>query len=115
MRQLEQSLKRLKNDFLDLWQIHECVYYNDPERHFARGGAVEALDRAKRDGKVRFVGFTGHKDPVIHLKMLSYDYPFDACLMPLNCFDSTFRSFERDVIPELLSRKIAQLKSSEPS
>jgi aryl-alcohol dehydrogenase-like predicted oxidoreductase len=109
MRQLEQSLKRLKTDFLDLWQIHECVYYNDPERHFARGGAVEALDQAKRDGKVRYVGFTGHKDPAIHLKMLSYDYPFDACLMPLNCFDASFRSFEREVLPELLRRRIAPL------
>jgi aryl-alcohol dehydrogenase-like predicted oxidoreductase len=109
MRQLEQSLKRLKTDVLDLWQIHECVYYNDPERHFARDGAVEALDQAKREGKVRYVGFTGHKDPAIHLSMLSYDYRFDACLMPLNCFDSTFRSFERDVLPELLRRQIAPL------
>src|SRR5687768_17631021 len=106
MRQLEQSLKRLKTDFLDLWQIHECVYYNDPERHFAPDGAVEALDLAKRDGKVRYVGFTGHKDPAIHLEMLSYDYPFDACQLPLNCFDSSFRSFERQVLPELLRRRI---------
>jgi aryl-alcohol dehydrogenase-like predicted oxidoreductase len=109
MRQLEQSLKRLKTDFLDLWQIHECVYYNDPERHFAPDGAVEALDQAKRDGKVRYVGFTGHKDPAIQLEMLSHDYPFDACQMPLNCFDSSFRSFERDVLPELRRRGIAPL------
>lgn len=109
MRQLEQSLRRLKTDFLDLWQIHECVYYNDPRRHFARGGAVEALDQAKRDGKVRHVGFTGHKDPAIHLEMLSYDYPFDACQLPLNCFDASFRSFERTVLPELLRRRIAPL------
>ena len=109
MRQLEQSLKRLKTDFLDLWQIHECVYYNDPERHFARDGAVEALDQAKREGKVRYVGFTGHKDPAIHLEMLSHGYAFDACLMPLNCFDASFRSFERDVLPELLRRGIAPL------
>ena len=109
MRQLEQSLKRLRTDFLDLWQIHECVYYNDPERHFARDGAVDALDQAKRDGKVRYVGFTGHKDPAIHLEMLSHDYPFDACLMPLNCFDPSFRSFERNVLPELLRRGIAPL------
>src|SRR5215213_3413663 len=72
MRQLEQSLRRLKTDYLDLWQIHECVYYNDPDRHFMRGGAVEALDQAKREGKVRFVGFTGHKDPRIHLAMLAH-------------------------------------------
>jgi aryl-alcohol dehydrogenase-like predicted oxidoreductase len=109
MRQLEQSLRRLKTDFLDLWQIHECVYYNDPERHFAADGAVEALERAKRDGKVRFVGFTGHKDPAIHLEMLSYDFPFDTCQLPLNCFDASFRSFERDVLPELLRRGIAAI------
>jgi aryl-alcohol dehydrogenase-like predicted oxidoreductase len=97
MRQLEQSLRRLKTDYLDLWQIHECVYYNDPEHHFMRGGVIEALDQAKRQGKVRFVGFTGHKDPRIHLEMLEHDYPFDTCQLPLNCFDSSFaeRSFER--------------------
>lgn len=109
LRQLEQSLKRLKTDFLDLWQIHECVYYNDPERHFARDGAVEALDRAKRDGKVRFVGFTGHKDPAIHLEMLAHGYPFDSCQLPLNCCDASFRSFEREVLPELLRRRIAPI------
>jgi aryl-alcohol dehydrogenase-like predicted oxidoreductase len=109
MRQLEQSLQRLKTDFLDLWQIHECVYYNDPERHFARDGAVEALDQAKRDGKTRFIGFTGHKDPAIHLEMLSHDFPFDACQLPLNCFDSSFKSFEREVLPELLRRGIAAI------
>src|SRR5688500_15448410 len=109
MRQLEQSLRRLKTDFLDLWQIHECVYYNDPQRHFAADGAVEALDQAKRQGKVRFIGFTGHKDPAIHLDMLSYGFPFDTCQLPLNCFDSTFRSFERTVLPELLRHGIAPL------
>ena len=70
MRQLDESLRRLRTDHLDLWQIHECVYYNDPERHFAPGGVVEALERAKAQGKVRYVGFTGHKDPEIHLRML---------------------------------------------
>ena len=109
MRQLEQSLKRLKTDVLDLWQIHECVYYNDPERHFARDGAVEALAQAKRDGKVRYVGFTGHKDPAIHLEMLSHDFPFDTCQLPLNCFDASFRSFEQQVLPELLRRGIAPI------
>jgi uncharacterized protein len=109
MRQLETSLKRLKTDALDLWQIHECVYYNDAERHFARDGAVEALDRAKRDGKVRFVGFTGHKDPEIHLQMLEYDYPFDTCQLPLNCFDASFKSFERHVLPVLQRRGIAAI------
>jgi uncharacterized protein len=109
MRQLEQSLRRLKTDHLDLWQIHEVVYENDPERHFARNGAVSALDRAKREGKTRFVGFTGHKHPDIHLQMLSYDYPFDACQLPLNCFDANFRSFETRVLPELIRRGIAPI------
>jgi aryl-alcohol dehydrogenase-like predicted oxidoreductase len=111
MRQLEQSLRRLKTDHLDLWQIHECVYYNDPDRHFMRGGVVEALDQAKRQGKVRFVGFTGHKDPRIHLAMLEREYPFDTCQLPLNCFDSSFaeRSFERQVLPELLRRGISPI------
>lgn len=109
MRQLEQSLRRLKTDYLDLWQIHEVVYDNDPELHFAKGGVVEAVDRAKRDGKTRFVGFTGHKDPAIHLRMLSYDYPFDACQLPLNCFDAEFRSFETQVLPELVRRGIAPI------
>ena len=63
MRQLETSLRRLRTDYLDLWQVHECVYDNDPDRHFARGGVIEALEQAKRQGKVRFVGFTGHKRP----------------------------------------------------
>ena len=109
MRQLEQSLRRLKTDYLDLWQIHECVYHNDPERHFAPGGAVDALEQAKREGKVRFVGFTGHKDPAIHLRMLANDFPFDACQLPLNSFDAAFRSFEREVLPVLLQRGIAPI------
>src|SRR3989454_8610290 len=66
MRQLEESLKRLRTDHLDLWQIHEVIYENDPELHFAKGGVIEALDQAKKEGKVRFVGFTGHKSPAIH-------------------------------------------------
>jgi len=109
MRQLEQSLKRLKTDHLDLWQIHECAYYNDPERHFAKGGVVEALELAQKQGKVRFVGFTGHKDPEIHLEMLSYKFPFDSCQMPLNGFDASFKSFEQLVLPELKRQGIAAL------
>jgi aryl-alcohol dehydrogenase-like predicted oxidoreductase len=109
LRQLEESLRRLKTDYLDLWQIHEVVYDNDPDLHFAPGGAIEALEQARRDGKVRFVGFTGHKDPSIHLKMLAHDFPFDTCQMPLNVFDATFRSFEQRVLPELLARGIAPL------
>jgi predicted aldo/keto reductase-like oxidoreductase len=109
IRQLEQSLRRLKTDHLDLWQIHEVAYANDPELHFAPGGVVEALDRAKREGMARFVGFTGHKDPALHLRMLSYDYPFDTCQLPLNCFDASFRSFERGVLPELVRRGIGAI------
>jgi predicted aldo/keto reductase-like oxidoreductase len=109
MRQLEQSLRRLKTDYLDLWQVHEVAFYNDPERHFIQGGVIEALDKAKQQGKVRFVGFTGHKDPALHLRMLSYDYPFDTVQMPLNCFDATFRSFEQQVLPELARRGIATI------
>ncbi len=109
MRQLDESLRRLKTDYLDLWQVHEVAFYNDPELHFAKGGVMEALDRAKRDGKVRFVGFTGHKDPALHLEMLSHDYPFDCVQMPLNCFDATFRSFEQRVLPELSRRGIAPI------
>ena len=109
MRQLEESLRRLRTDYVDLWQIHECVYDSDPDLHFARGGVVEALERAKGQGKVRFVGFTGHKSPSIHLAMLARGYPFDSCQLPLNCFDGTFRSFERDVLPVLVSRGIAAI------
>jgi aryl-alcohol dehydrogenase-like predicted oxidoreductase len=109
MRQLEESLRRLRTDYLDLWQIHEVIYEDDPDRHFAPGGAVEALLEARQQGKVRFIGFTGHKDPAIHLEMLRHDFPFDTCQLPLNCFDGTFRSFEREVLPELDRRGIAPL------
>ena len=111
MQQLEESLRRLKTDHLDLWQIHEVVYYNDPELIFRPNGAIEALDQAKKEGKVRFVGFTGHKDPAIHLKMLSYNYPFDTVQMPLNCFDATFtgRSFAQQVLPEVNKRGVAAI------
>ncbi|MEP6731971.1 MAG: aldo/keto reductase [bacterium] len=109
MRQLEESLRRLKTDHLDLWQVHEVAYAGDPERHFMKGGVIEALDRAKEKGLVRFVGFTGHKDPALHLQMLSYGYPFDSCQMPLNCFDATFRSFEQQVLPEVARQGIAAI------
>jgi aryl-alcohol dehydrogenase-like predicted oxidoreductase len=109
MRMLEESLRRLKTDHLDVWQIHEVVYYNDPELIFATGGVAEALTQAKQQGKVRFVGFTGHKDPAIHLKVLSHEFPFDTVQMPLNCFDATFHSFENLVLPEAARRGIAVL------
>jgi aryl-alcohol dehydrogenase-like predicted oxidoreductase len=109
MRMLEESLRRLQTDHLDLWQIHEVVYDNDPDLIFAPNGAAEALAEAKKHGKVRFIGFTGHKDPEIHLKMLSHDFPFDTVQMPLNCCDATFRSFENQVLPEATRRGIAAL------
>jgi aryl-alcohol dehydrogenase-like predicted oxidoreductase len=109
MRQLKQSLRRLKTDHLDLWQVHECVYPNDPERHFAPGGVIEALVEAKQQGLVRYVGFTGHKLPEIHLAMLAYGFPFDSVQMPLNCFDATFRSFEQSVLPEARRQGLAIL------
>jgi uncharacterized protein len=109
MQQLEESLRRLQTDHLDLWQIHEVVYYNDPDMIFAPGGAAEALLQAKKQGKVRFIGFTGHKNPAIHLKMLSHDFPFDTVQMPLNALDATFRSFEQQVLPEAAKRGIAVL------
>lgn len=109
MRQLHESLRRLQTDHLDLWQIHECVYYNDPERHFADGGAVEALLKAREQGKVRYIGFTGHKDPAIHLEMLAQGFPFDSCQLPLNGFDATFKSFEQQVLPELRRQGIAPI------
>jgi uncharacterized protein len=92
-----------------VWQIHEVIYENDPDLIFAPNGAAEALLEARKQGKVRFLGFTGHKDPSIHLKMLSHNFPFDAVQMPLNCLDATFRSFETKVLPEVNRRGIAAL------
>jgi len=109
MRQLEESLIRLQTDHLDVWQIHEVIYENDPDLIFAPDGAAEALLQARQQGKVRFLGFTGHKDPSIHLKMLSHNFPFDTVQMPLNCLDATFRSFETKVLPEVNRRGMAAL------
>jgi aryl-alcohol dehydrogenase-like predicted oxidoreductase len=109
MRQLEQSLKRLRTDHLDLWQVHELAFDDEPEKHFARGGVVEAMERARKQGKVRYLGFTGHKSPALHLTMLDYDFDWDACQLPLNCFDGSFRSFETIVLPELIRRGIAPI------
>jgi aryl-alcohol dehydrogenase-like predicted oxidoreductase len=100
MKQLEESLKRLKTDHLDLWQVHEVVYDNDPANHYAKDGVLEALTQAKKQGKVRFVGFTGHKHPDLHLDMLNRGYAFDTIQMPLNAFDWHFRSFTDKVLPK---------------
>lgn len=109
MQMLEQSLRRLRTDHLDLWQLHGVCFDNDPELFIRPNGAAEAMRRAKEQGKVRFVGFSGHKDPAIHLAMLDTGFPFDAVQMPLNPFDASFRSFERRVLPELARRGIAAL------
>jgi aryl-alcohol dehydrogenase-like predicted oxidoreductase len=109
LRMLDESLRRLQTDHLDLWQIHGVAFENDPDLFIRPGGAAEALVEAKKQGKVRFVGFTGHKDPSIHLKMLATNFPFDSVQMPLNAFDAQFRSFEQQVLPELTRRGIAPL------
>ena len=109
MEMLEQSLRRLQTDHLDLWQIHGVSFDNDPELFIRPKGAAEALAKAKEQGKVRFVGFTGHKDPAIHLAMLATGFPFDSAQMPLNPFDANFHSFEKLVLPELNRRGIAAL------
>jgi aryl-alcohol dehydrogenase-like predicted oxidoreductase len=109
MKMLEQSLKRLNTDHLELWQIHAVSFDNDPALAYAKGGVVEALAQAKRQGKTRFVGFTGHKDPAIHLDMLRRGFAFDTVQMPLNPFDASFRSFERHVLPEVNRRGMAPL------
>src|SRR6202047_165689 len=101
MQMLEDSLRRYQTDHLDLWQIHGIVYDNDPELAYAKGGGLGGCDRRRNGGEVRFVGFTGHKDPAFHLKMLELGYPFDSVQMPLNPFDASFHSFERQVLPEV--------------
>jgi aryl-alcohol dehydrogenase-like predicted oxidoreductase len=109
-KMLDESLRRLETDHLDLWQIHGVAFESDPRLAFAKGGIIEAMERARKAGKVRFVGFTGHKDPALHLKMLTFGFHFDAVQMPLNPFDAQFHtSFERQVLPELNKRGIGVL------
>ncbi|TCK75723.1 aldo/keto reductase [Acidipila rosea] len=102
-QQLEQSLKRLKTDHIDLIQIHEVIRMTDPERVFAPGGSLEYLRKAREQGKVRFIGFTGHKSPEIHLHMIEtatkHGFTFDTVQMPLNVMDAHFDSFQKLVIP----------------
>jgi aryl-alcohol dehydrogenase-like predicted oxidoreductase len=111
--QIDQSLKRLRTDVIDLMQIHEIIRPEDPERCFAEDACVAALLDAKKAGKIRFIGFTGHKDPDHHLAMLKRadqaGFAFDAVQMPLNVMDAHFRSFERKVLPLLVERGIAVL------
>ena len=109
MQMLEESLQRLGTDHLDLWQVHAVVYDNDPDLAYRTGGVLEALDRAKRQGKVRYVGFTGHKDPRIHKRMIDMGYAFDSVQFPINAFDAQFRSFQQIVLPDALHRGMAVL------
>jgi aryl-alcohol dehydrogenase-like predicted oxidoreductase len=109
MRMLEASLNRLQTDHLDVWQIHEVIYHNDPELIYARDSVLEALTTAKKQGKVRFVGFNGHKHPAINREMLTRGYAFDVVQMPLNPLDPGFRSFENNVLPVANQRGIAVL------
>lgn len=106
---LEESLRRLKTDRIDLWQFHEIVYDNDPDWIFAKDGAIHVVEKAVKSGKVRHIGFTGHKDPSIHLKMLSKPFEWAAVLMPLNVMDVHYHSFQKQVLPELNKRGIAPL------
>jgi aryl-alcohol dehydrogenase-like predicted oxidoreductase len=99
MVKLEESLRRLRTDYLDLWQIHEVTFPDDPDRIFAPGGAAEAMLRAKEEGKVRFIGFTGHKSPAIFRRMLSEGFPWDTLQMPVSVLDANFNSFQMAIIP----------------
>ena len=106
---LEDSLRRLRTDRIDLWQFHEMVYDNDPDWVFADGGAIHTGLKALKDGKIRYLGFTGHKDPIIHLKMLAKPYEWATVQMPLNVMDAHYRSFQKQVLPELQRRNIGVL------
>jgi predicted aldo/keto reductase-like oxidoreductase len=108
-RQLDESLRRLQTDHVDLLQHHEIIRYEDADRIFAEGGAMEAFVEARRAGKLRYIGFTGHKDPDIHLKMVNMGFDWDTVQMPLNCVDTHHRSFERVVLPTLVERNIGVL------
>jgi predicted aldo/keto reductase-like oxidoreductase len=111
--QLDQSLKRLQTDRIDLVQVHEVIRMSDPDRVFGAGGAIEAFVEAKKAGKLRFIGFTGHKSPDIHLKMLAaadaHGFAFDAVQMPLNVMDAHYESFEKKVLPVLVQKQIGVL------
>jgi aryl-alcohol dehydrogenase-like predicted oxidoreductase len=104
-RSLDDSLRRLRTDYLDLWQFHEMVYDNDPDWVFEKGGLKAALE-AQKAGKVRYIGFTGHKDPIIHLKMLNKPYHWASSQMPINVMDAHYRSFEKQVVPVCMKKKV---------
>ena len=111
--QIDESLARLRTDRIDLMQFHEIVRFDDPDRIFAEEGAIHAALEAKKAGKIRYIGFTGHKDPHIHLRMLEVaeqnDFHFDTAQMPVNVMDAHFRSFTRNVVPEMVRRGVGVL------
>jgi uncharacterized protein len=112
-KQLEQSLGRLQTDMIDLVQFHEIIRMEDPDRIFAPGGAMEAAIAARQAGKIRYIGFTGHKDPAVHLRMLEtaqkHSFHFDTVQMPINVMDAHFRSFTKEVMPVALKQGIGVL------
>jgi len=112
-RQIDESLERLQTESVDLMQIHEVIRLEDPDRCFAEDGAMAALLEAQKAGKIRFIGFTGHKDPLVHLRMLEvaadHGFRFDAVQMPLNVLDAHFRSFEKQVLPIMVREEIGIL------
>ncbi|HWB95366.1 MAG TPA: aldo/keto reductase [Bryobacteraceae bacterium] len=112
-KQIDESLQRLQTDHVDLMQYHENIRMEDPDRFFAPDGPLEALLEAKKAGKIRYIGFTGHKDPVVHLRMLEvaaqHKFHFDAAQMPLNILDASFRSFSQQVVPKLVEQGIGVL------
>jgi aryl-alcohol dehydrogenase-like predicted oxidoreductase len=112
-KQLEQSLGRLQTDMIDLVQFHEVIRLEDPDRIFAEGGAIEAAMAAKQAGKIRYIGFTGHKDPIVHLRMLEvakkHGFHFDTMQMPINVMDPHFRSFGKQVVPVCVQEGIGIL------
>jgi len=105
MKCLDESLRRLQTNHIDLWQFHEMVYDNDPDWVFEKGGVKAALE-AQKAGKIRFIGFTGHKDPRIHLKMLTKPHAWDAAQMPINVMDAHYRSFQKEVAPVCLKQNV---------
>jgi len=107
--ELEESLRRLQTDVIDVWQFHEINYDSDAEWIFREGGAIEAALAAREAGKIRFIGFTGHKSPHILQKMLDQDFDWDTCQMPINVVDAHYRSFQREILPQLNQRNIGAI------
>jgi len=112
-KQIDESLKRLQTDVIDLMQYHENIRMDDPDKFFAPNGPLEALMEAKKAGKIKYIGFTGHKDPAVHLKMLEladkHNFHFDTAQMPINVLDASYKSFANEVVPKLVDKGIALL------